>query len=133
MAVTEPTLKPVESPFASIDSAIEAIARGEIVIVVDAADRENEGDFVMAAEWVTPEAVNFMVTHGRGLLCLPMDGSLVDRLELRPMCEEPATLEETAFTVSIDLREPANTGISAFDRARTIRRAVAEDAKPVEF
>jgi 3,4-dihydroxy 2-butanone 4-phosphate synthase/GTP cyclohydrolase II len=108
-----------QTPFSTIDEAIRAIAGGEIVIVVDDPDRENEGDFVMAAEWVTPESVNFMVTHGRGLLCLPIDASTADRLELRPMCAEPATLEETAFTVSIDLKEPANTGISAFDRART--------------
>ena len=71
MAVTEATLKPVPDVFASIDDAIAAIARGEIVIVVDAPDRENEGDFVMAADKVTPDAVNFMVTHGRGLLCMP--------------------------------------------------------------
>ena len=72
MAVTEATLKPVPETFASIEQAVEAIARGEIVIVVDAPDRENEGDFVMAADKVTPEAVNFMITHGRGLLCMPM-------------------------------------------------------------
>jgi 3,4-dihydroxy 2-butanone 4-phosphate synthase / GTP cyclohydrolase II len=129
--LTEPLAE--QEPFSSIDDAIKAIAGGEIVIVVDDPDRENEGDFIMAAEWVTPEAVNFMVTHGRGLLCLPMDGAIADRLELRPMCEEPATLEETAFTVSIDLREPVNTGISAFDRARTIRRAVSTDATAAEF
>ena len=74
MAVTEATLKPVPEMFASIEQAVEAIARGEIVIVVDAPDRENEGDFVMAADKVTPEAVNFMVSHGRGLLCMPLTG-----------------------------------------------------------
>jgi 3,4-dihydroxy 2-butanone 4-phosphate synthase/GTP cyclohydrolase II len=119
--------------FSTIEDALAAIGRGEIVIVVDDPDRENEGDFVMGADWVTPEAVNFMVTHGRGLLCLPLDPGRVDHLGLKPMGAEPATLEETAFTVSIDLRDPANTGISAFDRARCIRRAVAPDARTEEF
>ena len=98
MAVTEATLKPVPDVFASIDDAIAAIARGEIVIVVDAPDRENEGDFVMAADEVTPEAVNFMVTHGRGLLCMPMTGERLDALKLRAMVPENEAGAETAFT-----------------------------------
>src|SRR5947209_12158792 len=122
MAVTEATLKPVPDVFASIDDAIAAIARGEIVIVVDAPDRENEGDFIMAADRVTPEAVNFMVTHGRGLVCLPMGAERLDPLKLRPMVAQPGDSGGTAFTVSIDLRAPRNTGISAFDRARCIAR-----------
>jgi 3,4-dihydroxy 2-butanone 4-phosphate synthase/GTP cyclohydrolase II len=133
MAVTEVSLKPVASPFASVDAAIEAIARGEIVIVVDAPDRENEGDFVMAADKVTPEAVNFMVTHGRGLLCMPMTGERLDALKLRAMVPENEAGAETAFTISIDMRAPRNTGISAYDRARTIRRALDADAAADEF
>src|SRR5688572_33030693 len=96
------------SPFSSIDDAIAAIRRGEIVIVVDDPDRENEGDFVMAAEKVTPEAVNFMVTHGRGILCLPLTGERARKLGLRPMVADWDDPPGTAFTVSIDLREPAN-------------------------
>src|SRR5438874_3996305 len=133
MAVTEATLKPVPEMFASIEQAVEAIARGEIVIVVDAPDRENEGDFVMAAEKVTPDAVNFMVTHGRGLLCLPMSGERLDPLKLRAMVPENEAGAETAFTISIDMCAPRNTGISAYDRARTIRRALDEDASADEF
>jgi len=133
MAVTEATLKPVPDVFASIDDAIAAIARGEIVIVVDAPDRENEGDFVMAADMVTPEAVNFMVTHGRGLLCLPMTGERLDALKLRAMVPENEAGAETAFTISIDMRAPRNTGISAYDRARTIRRALDADVVAEEF
>src|SRR5688572_32286219 len=92
-----------------IEDAIEAIRRGEIVIVVDDADRENEGDFLMAADWVTPEAVNFMVTHGRGLVCLPMTGERLDELELSAMVPDAGGPDHTAFTVSIDLNEPGNT------------------------
>ncbi|MBW3661677.1 MAG: bifunctional 3,4-dihydroxy-2-butanone-4-phosphate synthase/GTP cyclohydrolase II [Actinobacteria bacterium] len=104
-----------------------------MVIVVDDEDRENEGDFVMAADWVTPEAVNFMITHGRGLLCLPLTGERLEELAIQPMVPESAGLEETAFTVSIDLDERGNTGISALDRARCIRRAVSADARPADF
>ena len=116
-----------------ITDAITAIQRGEIVIVVDDADRENEGDFVMAADWVTPEAVNFMVTHGRGLVCLPMTGERLDGLDIAPMVPDAAGPDHTAFTVSIDLNERGNTGISALDRARCIRRATAADAGPQDF
>src|SRR2546421_5907375 len=133
MAVTEATLKPVPDVFASIDDAIAAIARGEIVIVVDAPDRENEGDFVMAADKVTPEAVNFMVTHGRGLLCMPITGERLDALKVRAMVPENEAGAETAFTISIDMRAPRNTGVSAYDRARTIRRALDADAVADEF
>src|SRR5438874_4143798 len=133
MAVTEATLKPVPEMFASIEQAVEAIARGEIVIVVDAPDRENEGDFVMAAERCTPDAVNFMVTHGRGLVCMPMTPERLAALNLRAMVPEHEATAETAFTISIDLREPRNTGISAYDRARTIRRALDADAHADEF
>src|SRR5438093_7957066 len=122
------------STFSSIDEAIAAIRAGEIVIVVDDPDRENEGDFVMAAERITPEAVNFMVTHGRGLLCLPVTEDRADRLGFRPMVEDARRGDGTAFTVSIDLADPpGNTGISAPDRARCIRRAVGAGARAVDF
>jgi 3,4-dihydroxy 2-butanone 4-phosphate synthase/GTP cyclohydrolase II len=115
---------------ATINEALEAIANGEIIIVVDDADRENEGDFVMAAQWVTPAAVNFMVTEGRGLLCLPMAGARLDHLGLGPMVPELAGREETAFTISIDVEEAGNTGISAAARARCIRTAIDSDTQP---
>ncbi len=121
------------SGFAPISAAIEAIARGEMIIVVDDEDRENEGDLVMAASAVTPEAINFMVTHGRGLVCMPMEGEQLDRLRLPQMLPVGSTPHETAFSVSIDLNEPGTSGISAFDRARCIERAVAGDARPDEF
>ena len=128
------SVRPVEDPFSRIEDAIEAIRRGEIVIVVDDPDRENEGDFIMAAEKATPEAVNFMVTHGRGLLCLPVTEERAARLGFRPMVEDGSHGDGTAFTVSIDLADPpGNTGISAPDRARCIRRAVAADARLDEF
>ncbi len=118
---------------ASIDAAIEAIRNGEIIIVVDDADRENEGDFVMAADWVTPAAVNFMVTEGRGLVCLPMTGERLDALRVGPMVPEEAGREETAFTVSIDVEEPGNTGISAAARARCVRMAVDPATRPEQL
>jgi 3,4-dihydroxy 2-butanone 4-phosphate synthase/GTP cyclohydrolase II len=128
------SVRPVEDPFSRIEDAIEAIRRGEIVIVVDDPDRENEGDFIMAAEKATPEAVNFMVTHGRGLLCLPVTEERASRLGFRPMVEDGRHGDGTAFTVSIDLADPpGNTGISAPDRARCIQRAVTADAKLEEF
>jgi 3,4-dihydroxy 2-butanone 4-phosphate synthase/GTP cyclohydrolase II len=119
--------------FAPIPDAVAAIARGEIVIVVDDADRENEGDFIMAAEKVTPQAVNFMATHGRGLVCLPLSGERLEQLRIPAMVPERAHTQETAFTVSIDLDEPGCTGISAFDRATCIRRVVDPDATPQDF
>ncbi|MCA1831133.1 MAG: bifunctional 3,4-dihydroxy-2-butanone-4-phosphate synthase/GTP cyclohydrolase II [Actinomycetota bacterium] len=119
-----------DHPLARVEDAIAAIGRGEIVIVVDDPRRENEGDFVMAADRITPEAINFMVTHGRGLVCLPMTGERLDHLGLRQMVPDSKT---TAFTVSIDLVHPVNTGISALDRARCIKRAIAVDGKREEF
>jgi 3,4-dihydroxy 2-butanone 4-phosphate synthase/GTP cyclohydrolase II len=126
------------SPFSSIEDALAAFARGEILVVMDDPARENEGDFVVAAEWATPDIVNFMITHGRGLLCLALRPEVADALELPLMAPSPAaagaeSVGHTAFTVSIDLKEPASTGISALDRARCIRRAVARDATPDEF
>jgi 3,4-dihydroxy 2-butanone 4-phosphate synthase/GTP cyclohydrolase II len=112
------------SPFAAIDEAIEDIRSGEFVVVVDDADRENEGDLTIAAQFVTPEAINFMATHGRGLICLCLTPERCDELGLRPMTERNETPLGTAFTVSIEAREGVSTGISAHDRARTIQVAI---------
>ena len=106
----------------SIPEAIEAIKKGEIIIVVDDEDRENEGDFICAAEMVTPEIINFMASHGRGLICTPIMESLADKLDLAPMVSQNTALHETAFTVSIDyLKKDCSTGISAYDRSTGIK------------
>ena len=112
------------SPFASIEEALEDVRQGKFVVVVDAADRENEGDLTIAAEHVTAEAVNFMATHARGLICLCLTEERCAELGLRPMTHDNQTPYETAFTVSIEAREGVTTGISAADRARTIRVAI---------
>ena len=109
----------------SISSAIEAIRDGKIVVVVDDEDRENEGDFICAAECVTPEIINFMATYGRGLICAPLDEKRVEELKLQMMVRDNTALHETAFTVSIDLiGHGCTTGISAHDRATGIRALV---------
>jgi 3,4-dihydroxy 2-butanone 4-phosphate synthase/GTP cyclohydrolase II len=118
MATTE------ERVFAPIDEAIEDIRQGKFVVVVDAADRENEGDLTIAAQFATPEAINFMATHGRGLICLCLTPERVDELGLRMMTEHNETPFGTAFTVSIEAREGITTGISAPDRSRTIQVAI---------
>src|SRR6202049_49849 len=108
-------------PFATIEEAINEIQEGRMVIIVDDEDRENEGDLMVAAEKVTPEAINFMGTHGRGLICLAMTGERLDELELAPMVPDNTALHSTAFTISIDAKRfGVTTGISARDRARTI-------------
>jgi 3,4-dihydroxy 2-butanone 4-phosphate synthase / GTP cyclohydrolase II len=112
------------SGFATIEEAIEEIREGRILVVVDDEDRENEGDLVMAADKVTPEAVNFMVTHARGLMCVPMLGERLDALRLGMMVTENTAPMATAFTVSVDARRGVSTGISAYDRAVTIRTLV---------
>ena len=109
------------SVFASIDDAIDEIRAGRIVIVVDDADRENEGDFIMAAEKVTPEAVNFMVTHGRGIVCMPVTGERLDELGIPLMVARNNESHGTAFAVSVDIKGRTTTGTSAFDRAATAR------------
>jgi 3,4-dihydroxy 2-butanone 4-phosphate synthase / GTP cyclohydrolase II len=113
--------------FGSIEQAIEDVRAGRIIIVVDDADRENEGDFVMAADAVTPEAVNFMATHGRGIICLPCTGERLDELRIPLMVSSKAASHETAFAVSIDARGTTTTGTSAYDRAATVR-AVCDPA-----
>jgi 3,4-dihydroxy 2-butanone 4-phosphate synthase/GTP cyclohydrolase II len=110
--------------FATVEEAIEDIRRGRFVVVVDAADRENEGDLTIAAQFATPEAINFMATHGRGLICLCLTEERCDELRLRPMTERNETPFGTAFTISIEAREGISTGISARDRSRTIQVAI---------
>ncbi len=107
----------------SIEDAIRRIRRGEMVLVVDDEDRENEGDLTMAAEWVTPDAINFMLRWARGLVCMPCDGGLLDALEIGPMCPPGAATADTAFTITID-HVDAGSGIGAGDRALTIRRVL---------
>jgi 3,4-dihydroxy 2-butanone 4-phosphate synthase / GTP cyclohydrolase II len=111
-------------PFAPIPDAIEEFRAGHMVIVVDDEDRENEGDLTVAAEKITPEIINFMAKHGRGLICLPMAAEICDRLELPPMSRTNTSRFGTAFCESIEAREGVTTGISAFDRAHTIRVAM---------
>jgi len=113
-----------ENPFATIEEAIEDIRAGKFVVVVDAPDRENEGDLTIAAQFCTPEAVNFMAIYGRGLICLCLTEERCDELGLRQMTERNETPYGTAFTVSIEAREGISTGISAADRSRTIQVAV---------
>ena len=127
-----PELAPVpETPFATIAEAIEDIREGKFVVVVDAPDRENEGDLTIAAQFATPDAVNFMAVHARGLICLCLTEERCDELGLRPMTERNETPYGTAFTVSIEAREGITTGISAHDRSRTIQVAVdpSKDAR----
>ncbi|MCG6892026.1 MAG: bifunctional 3,4-dihydroxy-2-butanone-4-phosphate synthase/GTP cyclohydrolase II [Desulfobacteraceae bacterium] len=114
----------------SIEQAIQDIAEGKMVILVDDEDRENEGDLCMAAEKISPEAVNFMARFGRGLICLAMSREMCDRLELPMMVDANTSRFQTGFTVSIEARQGVTTGISAADRATTIRTAVADDAQP---
>jgi 3,4-dihydroxy 2-butanone 4-phosphate synthase/GTP cyclohydrolase II len=117
-------------PHLSIEEAIKDIREGRMVILVDDEDRENEGDLCMAAEAVTPEAVNFMATYGRGLICLSMTPDKIDSLDLPPMVDHNTSPYGTGFTVSIEARCGVSTGISAADRATTIQTAVADDARP---
>ncbi len=118
----------------TIAEAVEDIRNGKVIIVVDDEDRENEGDFICAAECITPEIINFMATHGRGLICTPIEESRAEELGLKMMVPENTALHETAFTVSIDLiGQGCTTGISAYDRATGIRALVNPDTKPADF
>lgn len=112
-----------------IEEAAADVAAGKMIIIVDDEDRENEGDLVCAADKITPEIINFMATHGRGLICLPLTEERCDELKLPPQVSENTSSFGTAFTVSIEAREGVTTGISAADRARTIQAAVAHDTK----
>jgi 3,4-dihydroxy 2-butanone 4-phosphate synthase / GTP cyclohydrolase II len=119
--------------FATVEEAIEDIRRGKFVVVVDAADRENEGDLTIAAQFATPEAINFMATHARGLICLCLTEERCDELSLQPMTERNETPFGTAFTVSVEAREGVTTGISARDRSRTIQVAIDPSKGPADL
>ncbi len=117
----------------TVEEAIADIKAGKMIILVDDEDRENEGDLTMAAEFVTPEAINFMAHHGCGLICLPMAPELCEKLKLSPMTERNNSMYHTNFTVSIEARNGVTTGISAADRATTILAAVADNARPEDL
>lgn len=118
--------------FDSIKQAIEDIKAGKMVVVVDDEDRENEGDLIIAADKVTPEAVNFMATYAKGLICMPMEGSMLDALGLEQMVMNNTDAHGTAFTVSVDAYD-TETGISAFERAHTVEVMIRPDAKPADL
>ncbi len=120
----------VSAPFATIEEAIEEIRAGRMLIVVDDEDRENEGDFVMAAKKVTPEAVNFMITNGRGLVCVPLSADRVDALGIPPMVQTNTSAQGTAFHVSVGAKGRITTGISATDRAETVLALIDPATKP---
>ena len=121
------------SLFVTIEQAIDALKAGRMIILVDDEDRENEGDLVIAADFVTPESINFMSRFGRGLICLPMANELIDRLQLPLMAANNRSPYGTAFTVSIEAAVGVSTGISASDRARTVQVAIAPDSKPADL
>ncbi len=120
-------------PFSTIESALEDIRQGRMVIVVDDEDRENSGDLTLAAERVTAEAVNFMTRHARGLVCLPMTEKRLDELDIPPMVEKSTAHFGTAFCVSIEARQGVSTGISAADRARTVKVAIDPEARAADL
>ncbi len=122
-----------ESIFSTIEEAIETIKKGEMLIVVDDENRENEGDLLMAAELVTPAKVNFMITHGKGLLCVPMEEEKLEKLEIPLMTSENTDRHGTKFTISVDAVEGTTTGISAAERALTIKALASDKARPDEF
>jgi len=120
-------------PFADIDKAVDAIGRGEMVVVVDDKDRENEGDLILAAEHATPEKIAFFVKHTSGVICMPMVGELLDRLALPLMVIDNTESQRTAFTVSVDYRAGTSTGISAADRSATIRALIDPATDPSDL
>ena len=123
----------VNSAFTDVPTAIEEIRAGRMVVVVDDEDRENEGDLTLAAEKVTPEAINFMAKFGRGLVCLAMTEERLDHLRIGQMSAENTSNYGTAFCEAIDAREGVTTGISAYDRARTIKVAVDPATRPSDL
>jgi 3,4-dihydroxy 2-butanone 4-phosphate synthase/GTP cyclohydrolase II len=122
-----------EARFATIEEAIEEVRQGRLVIVVDDADRENEGDLIMAAEKVTPQAIAFMVRHTSGVICMPVMGERLDELRLPLMVTDATDARRTAFTISIDVRRGTTTGISASDRAATIRAVIDSETRPEDL
>ena len=119
--------------FVTIEQGVEEIRAGRILVVVDDEDRENEGDLVMAADKVTPETVNFMAKHGRGLICMPMMGDRLEELQISMMVSDNTAPPGTAFTVSVDARRGVTTGTSAYDRAVTIRTLVDPATRPEDL
>ena len=117
-------------PFSNIKEAIEDFKKGKFVIVVDNKHRENEADLVIAAEKITPQKINFMIKHARGLVCVPMLGKRLDELKLPLMTKINTEFTKCAFTVSVDAKKSTTTGISAFDRAKTIKALIDENTKP---
>jgi 3,4-dihydroxy-2-butanone 4-phosphate synthase/GTP cyclohydrolase II len=127
-------ISPIDFKFATIEDAIRELRAGRMIVVVDDEDRENEGDLTMAAEMITPEAINFMAMHGRGLICLAMTGERLEELSPGPMTSDNTSLGGTAFTCSIDLKgQGVTTGISAYDRAQTIKAAVDPSKDATDF
>ena len=118
-------------PIITIEQAIEDFKAGKFVIIVDDEDRENEGDLAIAADRITAEAINFMATHGRGLICTPMEASRLDELQIEPMVGRNTAPLGTAFTVSVEARHRVTTGISAEDRANTVKALIDPASKPV--
>jgi 3,4-dihydroxy 2-butanone 4-phosphate synthase len=118
---------------AKIEDAIEAISRGEMVIVVDDEDRENEGDIIAASDCITPQQIAFMMNHARGLICVAMPGERLDALDIPLMVSRNTESLKTAFTVSVDYIPGTTTGISAADRAKTVRALVSEGSRPEDF
>src|SRR5437870_4763544 len=123
----------LQSPFTDVPTAIEEIRTGRMIVVVDDEDRENEGDLTLAAEKVTPEAINFMAKYGRGLICLAMTEERLEHLRIGPMTAENTSQYGTAFCEAIDAREGVTTGISAYDRARTSRVAIDPATRPADL
>jgi 3,4-dihydroxy 2-butanone 4-phosphate synthase/GTP cyclohydrolase II len=122
-----------EAKTISVDRALEEIRAGHLIIIIDDEDRENEGDLMVAAQKVTPEIINFMTRNGRGLICLPLTKKRLDELQLPLMVRENTSRFETAFTISIDAKEGVTTGISAYDRARTVLVAIDPQTKPSDL
>ena len=133
MATRKTAARAPKSPFAPIPDAIDAIRDGRMIIVVDDEDRENEGDLTIAAEKVTPAAINFMATHGRGLICMPMTRQRLEELDLPLMVSENTTAFDTAFCVSIEAKGVTSTGISAADRAATVLAAIDANTRPADL
>jgi len=130
MLQSEGTNMPPVSPFCDVETALDEVRKGRMIVVVDDEDRENEGDLTLAAEKVTAEAINFMARHGRGLICLAMTEERLEHLRIKPMTTENTSQFGTAFCEAIDAREGVTTGISAFDRSRTIQVAIDPATRP---
>ena len=122
----------MEFKYNTVEEAIEAFKQGKMVLVTDDEDRENEGDLIVAAEKATPEIINFMATHAKGLICVPMSGELIDKAGLNQMVSHNTDNHETAFTVSVDAVD-TTTGISAFERARTVEVLIDDNVKPEDL